>query len=72
MNRILTLALVFSSSVALAQPGGDGGKPKPKGPPVAAEPANPYGAAPTDPYAEPRPPPPAPEPARLPPKGKPK
>ncbi len=71
MNRILTLALVLLSTVALAQPGGDGGKPKPKGPPIAIEPENPYGSAPTDPYADPQPPAPVPAPAP-PPKGKPK
>ncbi len=70
MNRILTLALVLLSSAALAQPGGDGGKPKPKGPPIATEPENPYGSAPTDPYADPPAPPPPPAPAPA--KGKPK
>ncbi|MBA3453882.1 MAG: aminopeptidase P family protein [Deltaproteobacteria bacterium] len=64
MNRILTLALVLLSSVALAQPGGDGGKPTPKGPPIASDPVNPYAQAPTDPYADPPAPPPKPKPKK--------
>lgn len=60
MTRILTLALVLFSSVALAQPGGDGGKPTPKGPPIL-EPVEPVGQLPDDPYAEPPPPPPPPK-----------
>jgi len=52
MNRILTLALVMFTSSALAQPGGDGGKPLPRGP-IFEQPADPGGQAPDDPYADP-------------------
>jgi len=52
MTRILTLALVLFTSTALAQPGGDGGKPLPRGP-IFEKPADPGGQAPDDPYADP-------------------
>lgn len=60
MTRILSLALVLLTSTALAQPGGDGSKPKPKGPPVV-EPVEAPALAPDDPYADPPPPPPKPK-----------
>lgn len=58
------IALVLlSSRLVAAQPAGEGDKPK-KRLPVEQAPANPYGGAPDDPYADPPAPPPATPPAK--------
>jgi Xaa-Pro dipeptidase len=51
---IAVLALFTGSAVAQPRPGAEGDKPKKKLP--VEEPANPYGPAPDDPYADPPPP----------------